>query len=57
VNAIGNAGSREWMLGAFEKVGLYPFMRNCLQDENVHHEIIVNVVGDADNAANPKASF
>jgi hypothetical protein len=49
VNAIGNVGSLERMIGAFQKVGVCPFTRQCLQDESVCHAIIINVDGDADD--------
>jgi hypothetical protein len=55
VNAIWNAGTLERMIDALEKVGLCPFTIECLQDENVHHDIIITVDGDADYAADPEA--
>jgi hypothetical protein len=57
VNAIGQAGTQERMLGAFKKVKLFPFTRACLQDESVRHEISVCVDGAADGEADPEASF
>jgi hypothetical protein len=57
VNAIGQAGTKERILGAFKKDGLCPFTRACLQDKNVLHEIILCVDGAGDDEADPEACF
>jgi hypothetical protein len=45
------------MIGAFKKVGLCPFTRARLQDENVRHDNFVHVDGDDDDGEDTEASF